>query len=458
MTPVMIPDFPLSDQDLLEAGMFAAKEAKFDLAERLFLGSVSLNGRNYHSLGNLGSLLSRSGRLDEAQEYLTRAIATRPSHAVAWAMLATVYNHKNQFLDARLCDQRAIELDPSHAEFHKHLAGQWEIAGNWDKAEECYKKAVELAPADAYIRTGWGMVKMLRGDFAYGLPLYECRRQLSEAYNVGIKGVTQHPIEIFARWATHNEECEQIVIECEQGVGDLFQMSRYAPMLQKLFPNANIVLHCFPALVDLMKRFYGFHDIVSQDEEIEHASNSFSVAVMSLPYLATLFGQDIYQPPTQVNLEGLPPVLRNVPGRDFKIGVCWKGNPGHGLDRFRSVPFEAFRQALPYVQSYTIVNLQYKDTEAPDNWVSGTFTWEQTLATVSKIDLVLTVDTAVAHLAGTIGKPVWLLTAALNDFRWQLEKETTPWYNSMILIRQEKLLSWEPVMARVRQMLQKSVQ
>jgi Flp pilus assembly protein TadD len=435
-------DFKLTDDELLQAGFTVIQSGKVDLAEKLFRGSIALNGQNPHSLSNLGVMLAKSGRIEEAREYLVRAIATSPSHAAAWCMLGLVYNEKQQFLDARLCIERAIEIEP-RADFYYNLAGQWQCALNWQKSEECYVQALKLRPEDASARYAWGIIKMLQGDWAYGLPLYEARLQ----EDTSPKGVTPAN-QIFEQWSGKESDCVAVIVEAEQGIGDLFQMSRYAIVLQELFPNAVMVLHCAPGLVGIMKRFDGWHDVVSQEDKIASPSATIRVAAMSLPYLCQLYGKDIFQPPAKINMKDLPEVGKVG---NNKIGICWAGNPGHKMDRFRSLSYETFREALVLGPSRHLLDqvtvLQYNGQHRYME------TWENTLATLAQLDIVITCDTAVAHLAASMGKPVWMMTAAWPDWRWGTSSETTPWYPSMQIFRQEKLLQWQPVIDKIRELL-----
>jgi len=209
-----------------------------------------------------------------------------------------------------------------------------------------------------------------------------------------------------------------------------------------------------------MKRFDGFHDVVAQEEAIEKEEYSASIAAMSLMYLYRLYGNQIYIPPAKVNMKGLPEIEWSIEP-PFKVGICWKGNPGHPLDRFRSIPVKDFL-VFGCDAVFPLVNLQYDAEDDPEfNGYAMTRghvgTWEQTLASISHMDLIVTVDTAVAHLAGTIGKPTWILLAKWGDFRWSLTGDKTPWYPSAQLIRQEKLLEWGPAMLEVKARLEKLV-
>lgn len=437
-----------------------ATSGRLDLANKLFRGAVSINSQNVAALSNIGTLLAKNGKLVEAQQFLARAIALSPKTALAWAMLATVYSNLNDFLSARQCLGRALELDPNQPDYWYNAAAQAQFAGDLDKSEECYQKALALRPDDPAVKYSWAMIRLLRNDFDFGLPLYESRLQeKSPSIPQGVESALQ----IFSGWKDSEADCDQIIVEAEQGIGDLFMMARYAPWLNETFPNAVVILHCQEKLVPIMKRFDGFDDVVSLDEQIKKEDFSFSIGAMSLMYLFRLYGNAIYLPPAKINTDGLPETEWSIEPK-FKIGVCWKGSAGHALDRFRSIPVkDFFKFGLDAPDAvFPYVNLQY-DAERDSEFNGYAMTrghidgWENTLATISRLDLVISCDTATAHLAGSIGKPTWLLLAAFPDWRWLTSGEKTAWYDSVTLFRQEKLLDWAPVISEVRARLGKMI-
>lgn len=442
----------LTDQDYFEAAMAAVQQRNLGLAEKLFRASTELNPQHVLSLANLGTLLSKDGNLREAKQLLAQATALNPSSAHSWAMLGTVYTRQDQFRDARQCIARALELDPSNAAYHLNMAGQMEFASDLETAEKCYAQALACAPADQQVRYQWGIIKMTRGDFNAGLPLYECRL---DHKSLGV----WHPLDIVMRWGQSLDKVSKIVVVSEQGIGDLFQMARYGVVLRELFPEAYIVLRCDENLVNLLCRFRGWDCIIAHDHPLAQSS-SFSVSAMSLPYLCTLMGKNMGQPPALIDVSRMQdPWL----GSTYKkIGFSWKGNPQHGMDRFRSMPLQVIKKAFPGPDYYWACNLQFDAQNDPlvcESFQTGGASkdWVNTAAAIHALDVVVTVDTAVAHLAGTLGKRVFLLLSKVPDWRWGLEGDTTPWYPSMRLFRQKEFMNWEPVLEEVREALEREI-
>ena len=404
-------------------GGAVSPERRIEIADVLFRASLWVKEDNPDALSNLATLAMQKGEHQKAHGFAVRSVALSPSSWGSWFVLGQALNGLGKFLDSRMCIQRALELNPKEAPLWFVLAGLWEIAGDYQKSEECYKEAFGLNPSDLQIKFCWGMIKMLRGDFAFGLPMYEARLE-----HFTPKFPTHKTAEIAQD--IRAGKVTSLIIEAEQGVGDLFQMARYAPLLRS--KTCLVTLHCDDSLVSIMQRFAGFDNVVGYSEPWTPLKYP-TVTAMSLPYLMQLLGEDIYQPPATVHRLG-----HTVDGQ-FRIGYCYKGNPAHANDRFRSIPESLF---LPLR-----MKINEKCAESFDLTVKKG--WEPSLSDIIDCDLVITVDTAVAHLAGSLMVPVWMLSSAVGDWRWGLNIESTKWYPSMTILRQEKPLEWAETINRV---------
>jgi Flp pilus assembly protein TadD len=437
--------YPCTDADLIKAGVALLRidSSEKEAAERIFKTAVEINPENQDALHNLGAIQKNLGNHD-AIKNLSRAVGLNPSSAISWAELADAYAHKEQRRDAMICGLRACDLNPDMAILWYKLAGLCEINLDFEQAEKCYAKALALQDDDVTARS-WGMIKMLRGDYEHGLPLYERR----------LKDRTIQSMPVFtAPEAVHiRDHGQSVAIESEQGVGDLFMMSRYANMLRRHY-KGEIILRCQPDLVPIMQRFMDFDAVLPQTEH--DGLRDVRISSMSLPYLSRLLGEDMYQSMPLIDTTNLPTVDRE--GAKVVVGLCWAGNPRHQLNRYRSMTDISIKALIRAGNtSVKFLKLQPGEVRSDIDYLSNPdiSTWEHTLGAILACDLVCTVDTAVAHLAGSLGKPVWLMLAALNDFRWGQESETTPWYPGMILFRQKELLRWQPVVEQVIKRLKK---
>jgi hypothetical protein len=247
----------------------------------------------------------------------------------------------------------------------------------------------------------------------------------------------------------------------EQGLGDMIQFIRYAPLVKQR--GGKVDVECPDILLQLFASVAGVDQLVSEGSELP----PFDVhaPLMSLPYL---LGTRLETVPAEVPYLSVPQDLvqrwrgRFTEAQSFKVGIVWQGNPQHKWDRHRSVPLPQFAPlaAVPGVQ---LISLQKGDALAALRSLDGRFrvtewtepqdpesgTFAETAAAMMNLDLVVTVDTAVAHLAGALALPVWVALSTIVDWRWLLDRPDTPWYPTVRLFRQETLGKWEPVFARM---------
>lgn len=434
----------------MDAGVVLTVTGNGSKAEKFYRAAAELNPQSHLAWGNLGTVLSEDvNRLQEAEDALGQSLSIDPTFAQSWAMLGKVYNKQRRFPESLECHERAVSLNSTTGILRYMLAGQYEIAGDWEKAEGSYKAAYALDPDNPDFQTALGMTKMLRGGLEAGRFFYEARVNCQGCWTNNAKpaGLVTAP-EAYKNLRGFQSSVKHIVVEAEQGVGDLFQMSRYAPMLQGVFPEATITLHCPSPLVGIMKRFDGFHDVVAHEESV---TGNLVIGAMSLPYLCSLYGQPEPRP-ARINIEGLPQETSS-----YEVAYCWKGNSRHGNDRFRSIPSGDFASLFPVMRKlgYRSASLQAGEEACCGVDQPPLNTWEETLAVLTKTNLLITCDTAVAHLAGSLGVKTWLLIAKLPDWRWGLTGDKTPLYPSVRLWRQEKLLEWGPVIDGVQTALEK---
>jgi len=421
---------PATDKDLLEAGAAfmggsMSLDRRFEIAEILCRSALALNNENDGAMANLATLCLQKKQYEEARGFAARAVALNPDKWGPWVILGQIYGRLGKFLEARMCVSRSTELDPNQFSTWFTLAGLWEIEGNAQEAEVCYQKSLVLKPDDPEVKYCWGMVKMLRGDYAYGLPLYECRWQrFTTAYPI------TRPMDLLAGRDINGE----IVIEAEQGHGDLFMMARYAKTLKSKGHCRTITLHCADSVADLMKRFTDIDLVVSYSKPWTPRPQA-TISALSFPYFMMLLGESIWQPPAKIDTSGL--TTMSFGARGPVVSFCRAGNPLHPNDRFRSISEADFEPLLIKISK----NGWRFDLSAGS--------WEDSIRHMLASDLVITVDTAAAHLSGSLGKRTWLLVSSVPDWRWGSSTETTAWYPSIRIFRQEKPLEWKPVIDRV---------
>jgi hypothetical protein len=313
-----------------------------------------------------------------------------------------------------------------------------------DGALADYETAIERAPAlfDAHFNRG--QLLLMRGDYARGWAEYEWRTRAP--------GYADYANFAFGMPRWHGEDLagRRLLVHAEQGQGDTIQFARFiAPLAAR---GATIDLFCHPPLTSLLARVAGVRAALGNlRERPTHDFHApiIDVAAAQLPDAGAAHWFGPYISPLAERVERLAARLAGAP-RPL-VGIAWKGSPRHVNDRNRSLPPEAARQLLG--PGLTSVNLQLGEPALDGSMVDAArdiADWDDTAAWVSLLDHVITVDTALAHLAGAMGKPVTLLVPFTPDWRWRAHGEATPWYPTMHLARQSRRGDWSAPIAAAR--------
>ncbi len=351
----------------------------------------------------------------------------------------------------------AIALRRGYAEAYNNSGAALYLLKRYDEARANFDQA--LARDANYADAHWNKAQLtlLQGDFAQGWAEHEWRWKMS---------AVNHAAPDFAQPLWRGDAVlagKTILLHSEQGLGDTIQFCRYAPLIAAR--GARVILEVQKPLKRLLTGLPGVADIIVSGEP--RPPFDFHCPLMSLPLA---FG---------TRLETIPPSCLPVPenvaahlatrvehDNRRRIGLVWSGNANHKRDRDRSIPLRAL---LPLLEiDATFVSLQ-KEVRASDAVIlkerndildlsEGLGDFSDTAALISKLDLVITVDTSVAHLAGAMAKPVWLLLSDVPDWRWLLDRDDSPWYPTARLFRQDAACDWNAVVARVRDALIEFVQ
>ncbi|MGH8687901.1 MAG: tetratricopeptide repeat protein, partial [Burkholderiales bacterium] len=432
-----------------------------------------------------GRLLQQAGRLAESEACYREAVASDPAHARAYNNLGSVLHMQGRLDDALAAYRRALDLDPSLPQANQNYASIVRDAGALERAAEEYRRAVLANPGDALALNDLGntlrelgrheeslevfaralaidpdlaqahfsrsFVRLLCGDYAGGWKDYEWRWKIP-AFN--------SPVRRFALplWDGRPRPRGTILLHAEQGLGDTLQFARYAALVAERC--GTVVLESQPELAQLMRSVPGVGHVVARGDALPPFD-----AHAPLTSLPALFG---------TTLERIPwngPYVRADPARAaqwdlaadagnarLKVGLVWAGRPQQWDDRKRSLTLEQLAP-LADAESVAFFSLQIGaaalQAASPPagmrllDLTSRIADFSDTAALVSRLDLVITVDTSVAHLAGAMGAPAWVMVAHAPDWRYHLEREDMPWYPTMRLFRQERDGDWAGAIARV---------
>jgi len=314
---------------------------------------------------------------------------------------------------------------PHEPEPHHQLAGLHRRAGRLELAEAGYRRALALAPGAAATRRVLGTLLLGQGRFAEGFELFEARHELP--------GMGK-PALPFPEWRGEPVAGRRLLIWPEQGFGDQIQFARFAPVLKAM--GAEVTLVCAPALARLFSASLGVTVVAAEGEVAFEDPDGWVMAGS----LAGRLGVTVETIPGEPYLRAPEPRAAHQAG--LRVGLMARGNPAHANDANRSLP-SADAGGLATLPGEVI---------ALDPTATGARDFADTAAIVAGLDLVISVDTAVAHLAGAMGRPCWVLLPAVEtDWRWMRERADSPWYPSMRLFRQRPGEGWGPVVERVLQ-------
>ncbi|MBM3568950.1 MAG: tetratricopeptide repeat protein [Alphaproteobacteria bacterium] len=420
-------------------GMAAMAAKRFEAAESHFRRAIELAQGHAPAWANLAAVLARQGRSGEALAAARRAVAVQPGYAHGWNNLGLALGDAGDDAGAIEAHEHALKLDPLPHYRLNHAVALKE-AGFLDEAIARLRIAIgrdgEFGPAHFNL----ALALLLKGDYAGGFAKYESRRT-AQAARPGLPPIAAR------EWLGEDLAGRRILLVAEQGLGDVVQMLRYVPILAAR--GALVTVEVQPVLASLAATVAGVEAAIAQGQPLPETD--YWLPMMSLPYRLGTTLESVPWSGPYVRAEG--PAATILPPGKPRIGFAWRGAAGHVNDRRRSLSLDWFG---PLIESRGAwVSLQFGDgkDELARSKLAARVTdptgsladFAATARVMAELDLVVTVDTATAHLAGALGRPCWVLLRAMPDWRWGLEGERTPWYPDLRLFRQSKPGDWNDV-------------
>jgi hypothetical protein len=370
--------------------------------------------------------------------------ANQPSFRI-YAELSKLLEQTGQYKSAADALKRAIKIDPNSFDAWYQIGVYMYYHGDPKDSLPCFEQAVKLLPGNADARMGLAMAQMILGDLKNGLANFEARfKVLVQRQN------RAYVLENQPRWDGKPTD-KRLLIFCEQGNGDAIQFARYHRFVRAIAPNTKV--WATPALIELFRR----QEPTFEGGKDANPVGTFDLWVpnVSLPLVLNMASYE--QVPPTPYMTASPELVqrwapRIKPSPRLKVGLVWQGSVTNSRDRFRSIPHERFRtlRELPVdLYSLQVPSKPEVTYDFCDNIAAEIGNFDDTAAIVQQLDLVISVDTAVAHLAGALGKPVWLLLNDHGEWRWLRQREDTPWYPSARLFRQTEHANWTGVLTRV---------
>jgi hypothetical protein len=424
----------------------------------------------------------------EALDLFNLSIEVEPSQADALRMRALLYLNFKRFEEALADSRQSVQLDQGNADAHNDLAailqklGRCEESLEWydraialrpdfilalngkagsltelrriDEAFACYAQALALDSEDANTRWNLALLQMLIGDFEAGWVGREARWKIGHMRDPGFS----KPV-----WSGDRSiEGKTILLYADEGIGDAFQFARYIPLVADL--GARVIAAVAGPTCSLISRLDGVAECVAKTSALPAFDIHCAISSLPLAFKTSLGTIPSAVPYLPAPDEGRVKEWERRFGskqlgsdRKFRVGLVWSGNAGHMNDHNRSMPLRDLVKILDV--DATFVSLQKDPRDGDREVLSGTdivdltenlSDFDQTSALVSCLDLIISVDTSVAHLAGALGRRVWILLPYTPDYRWMLDREDSPWYPTARLFRQTETRVWSSVLDRAR--------
>jgi tetratricopeptide (TPR) repeat protein len=412
--------------------------------------AIQLNPNNAQAYNNRGNLLADAGSAAEALVAYEQAIEARPRFVDAWINRSHLLRRLHRYEEALASSESALECDPRHPGAHNVRGAILADLGRDEEALRSYERALEHSPNFSESIWNKGLIELSRGQLKEGFVHYESRWAVKS-----LKIARRYPV--VSQWqGSESVRGKVVLLHAEQGYGDTIQFSRYCALVAAR--GARVVLGVPEALRSLFRGLAGVQEIVAGSAV---PSFDFHCSLMSLPHV---LGTDIGNIPATARYlradSGAKDRWRgrlSTQGARLQVGLAWSGRITHTNDFNRSLSLEQF---LPVTRpDIQWISLQKEVRGTDEAHLAGAPAiarfgeelrdFADAAALIENLDLVITVDTAVAHLAGALGIPVWVLLPYVADWRWLRDREDSPWYPSARLFRQHKRCAWTPVIEQV---------
>ena len=418
------PDYAKAHNNL---GTAYQGRQRFDEAISSYQKALSIQPHAPDTLHNLGKTYETMGEMDAAAAHYLRALTSRPDFAEAYNSLGSLRYHQGLFSEAEKLLNRAIAIEPNHASARLNLA----------------------------------LLHLIQGDFERGWKEYEARW---DAQKLSPTAGFPQP-----RWDGSPLDGQRILLHVEQGLGDAIQFIRFVPQVQGL--GGRVIVRCWSELKRLFTGQLGIGYVFDENDPVPEFDVHLPLISVARVLGVTLPAIPADVPYLRVETSLTEPWRQKVrdSGGKFNVGVVWSGNPKHSRDQHRSIPLSAFEPLfrLPGVRFHSLQKdqpaaqfreFQIRNPQSAISNVPDLSDLADTAALITNLDLVISVDTSVAHLAGALGKPVWVLLPFIPDWRWMLDRSDSPWYPSMRLFRQSRSGDWEGPIHRISEALRSLLQ
>lgn len=425
-------------------------------AEQLYRSALAKSPRDANAWCYLGMALNDQRQYAGAVEAYETALQIQPQFAIVLNNLGNSLRYLGEIDRADDCFQKAIDLKPDYVNAFKNRGTLHAWTRNLDLALKYYGQALECSPHDAELHRNLGVIYLLQGRFHEGWEEYRWRWKVGDL----------HRLPSIPVWDGVDLNGKSIVLTAEQGLGDTLHFARFASILRER--GARTMIYCPPALLALLQVSpdlgFVYPNNLPLPQAFHYQSSLLDVADMLNVDIDTIPSMSEYIRPA-THLVEYWKIRFPAKKEGLRVGIAWQGNSEHQADMYRSIPLSNF-EPLSRLEGIELVCLQKGfGSEQLDSWQgaplvrldpsvdtsSGSFM--DSAAIIKHLDLVISSDTATAHLAAALGTPTWIPLSYVPDWRWLLERSDSPWYPSVRLFRQAQMGDWQTVFQQIAQEL-----
>lgn len=434
-------------------GFALVAQKEWHQAALAFCQAIKINPNFPPAYEQLGEVLFFLEDWDNAQACFSKVVELDPEFAESYNYLGVVLRYKGLIEEAKYCYRKAIEKNPNYFEAFHNLGNCLKLTNDFQEAEGAYCRALELKPDFEEACFSLGTLYLLCGQYNKGWKLYDARLNWRRKFRLDI------PI-----WQGEELAGRRILLFYEQGFGDMLQFIRYATKVAKVAKKTTVWIQ--KPLERLLVSAQNLFSVCTNTRKIDPREFDFACSIFSLPAKFQL-GENMlttqipYIHSTDDIIKKWDKKIAKQAGNKVKVGFIWAGNPKHLDDHNRSIPFEVIttlfdNEAVCWVslqigkKAKELKKVRQEILDCGEELVD----FAETAGVIANLDLVIAVDTAVAHLAGAMGKKTWLLLPHRGEWRWGLTEDSNPWYPATRIFRQHTPGDWQEVLTRVKIALQ----
>lgn len=443
---------PSSIDGLYFSSVIAVGNGDVDLARKHLQHLLELEPDHIHANKDLALILWQEGSQKAAFELLETAIVQSPNAAVLHLYLGNFYLQSFQAPLALKAYQEVVRCGEHSPEIYYSLGATCVVLGLAAEAKAYFQRVLEMSPQHVSAHFELALLYLQSGDYEDGWREFEWRWELPSLKPHRFRSKSP-------RWdGKQSLVGRKLLVLSEQGFGDTIQFCRFIPLLRQ--SGAEVVFVALKPLIGLMAQIENVSELL--DEQTALPEYDFYCELMSLPYLLGLGFADVPAPSSYLKADAdvvkeWSSKLSGMNGRK-RVGIVWAGNSQFAKNHTRSISFAAWRQLFDLNLDFVVLQKEISSDDRADigtianvtMWSDDLRSFADTAALIEALDLVVTVDTSVAHLAAAMGKPTWILISHHPDWRWLLERTDSPWYPSVRLFRQQALQTWESVLSDVK--------